>query len=44
MVQIGIGYTSIDTDWFRVFLGVMLLVAVLFNNYIRSRVALERER
>jgi hypothetical protein len=29
MVQIGIGYTSIDNNWYRVFLGVMLLVAVL---------------
>jgi simple sugar transport system permease protein len=40
MVQIGIGYTSIDNNWYRVFLGGMLLVAVLFNNYIRSRYAL----
>lgn len=42
MVQIGIGYTSIDNNWYRVFLGVMLLAAVLFNNYIRRRVALGR--
>jgi len=40
VVQIGIGYTSIDNNWYRVFLGLMLLVAVLFNNYIRRRVAL----
>ena len=33
MVQIGIGYTSIDNNWYRVFLGLMLLVAVLFNNF-----------
>ena len=39
MVQIGIGYTSIDNNWYRVFLGVMLLVAVLFNNFIRKRFA-----
>jgi simple sugar transport system permease protein len=39
MVQIGIGYTSIDNNWYRVFLGLMLLIAVLFNNYIRSRFA-----
>ena len=38
-MQIGIGYTSIDNNWYRVFLGVMLLVAVLFNNYVRKRVA-----
>lgn len=40
MVQIGIGYTSIDNNWYRVFLGLMLLIAVLFNNYIRTRFAL----
>jgi simple sugar transport system permease protein len=42
MVQIGIGYTSIDNNWYRVFLGLMLLIAVLFNNYIRSRFAASR--
>jgi simple sugar transport system permease protein len=39
VVQIGITYTSVDSDWFRVFLGLMLLMAVLFNHYVRSRVA-----
>ncbi|MCG5077011.1 ABC transporter permease [Paraburkholderia tagetis] len=39
VVQIGITYTNIDSDWFRVFLGVMLLIAVLFNHYVRRRVA-----
>jgi simple sugar transport system permease protein len=43
MVQIGIGYTSIDNNWYRVFLGVMLLAAVLFNNYIRRRFAMGRQ-
>jgi simple sugar transport system permease protein len=42
VVQIGIGYTSIDNNWYRVFLGGMLLGAVLFNTYIRTRVALGR--
>ena len=42
VVQIGIGYTSIDNNWYRVFLGVMLLAAVLFNNYIRRRFAMGR--
>jgi len=42
VVQIGIGYTSIDNNWYRVFLGGMLLVAVLFNNFIRRKVALGR--
>ena len=26
-----------DSDWFQVFLGAMLLLAVLFNNFIRKR-------
>ncbi|CDG83613.1 ABC transporter permease [Janthinobacterium agaricidamnosum] len=38
VVQIGITYTDINSDWFRVFLGVMLLIAVLFNNFVRARV------
>jgi simple sugar transport system permease protein len=37
VVQVGISFTSIDSDWYRVFLGAMLLLAVLFNHYIRSR-------
>lgn len=41
-VSIGLTYTSIDTDWFMVFLGAMLLMAVLFNNFIRARVTGER--
>jgi len=36
-VQMGIFYTGIDTDWFKVFLGVMILIAVLVNNYIRAK-------
>ena len=39
VVQIGITYTNVNSDWFRVFLGVMLLIAVLFNHYVRRRVA-----
>lgn len=42
MVVIGLGYTSFDQDWFQVFLGAMLLIAVLFNNAIRKRVTGER--
>ncbi|WP_421850498.1 ABC transporter permease [Marinomonas sp.] len=38
VVQMGIFFTGIDSDWFRVFLGAMLLIAVLFNNYIRKKV------
>jgi simple sugar transport system permease protein len=37
MVSQGIFFTGVNTDWFLVFVGVMLLVAVLFNNYIRKR-------
>lgn len=35
MVLQGIFFTGINTDWFKVFLGVMLLVAVIFNNFVR---------
>ena len=38
VVQIGITYTDANSDWFRVFLGLMLLVAVVFNNFVRRRV------
>jgi len=38
VVQMGIFFTGADSDWFRVFLGMMLLAAVLFNNFIRKRV------
>lgn len=37
VVQMGIFYTGINTDWFQVFLGAMLLVAVLFNNFVRRK-------
>jgi simple sugar transport system permease protein len=37
-VEMGIFYTGIDTDWFKVFLGLVVLIAVLFNNYIRRKV------
>jgi len=39
VVQMGIFFTNISSDWFRVFLGVMLLIAVLFNNYVRQCIA-----
>lgn len=41
-VQIGILYTGIDSDLFKVFLGLMVLMAVLFNNYVRRRATQER--
>ena len=36
--SMGIYYTDVDTDWFKVFLGAMMLIAVIFNNFIRRRV------
>jgi simple sugar transport system permease protein len=42
VVSIGLTYTTFDSDWFQVFLGGMLLTAVLFNNYIRRKVTGER--
>ena len=41
-VQIGILYTGIDSDLFKVFLGLMVLLAVLFNNYVRRRATTAR--
>jgi simple sugar transport system permease protein len=37
MAQVGIVFAGWDTDWFYAFLGVMLLAAVLVNNYTRKR-------
>ncbi len=37
VIRQGIYYTGIDVDWFRVFLGLMVLIAVMFNNFIRIR-------
>ena len=42
LVQMGIFYTGIDTDWFKVFLGIVILAAVLVNNYGRARALGER--
>jgi len=37
MARVGIVFAGWPTDWFYSFLGVMLLVAVLVNNYTRKR-------
>ena len=42
MVSQGIFFTGVNTDWFQVFLGAMLLIAVLVNNFIRQRAARSR--
>lgn len=41
-VQLGINYAGVDADRFKVFMGGMVLMAVLFNNYIRRRATLSR--
>ena len=37
MVRQGIVFTGVDADWFKVFLGGMLLIAVLVNHWVRKR-------
>ncbi len=37
MARVGIVYAGWDTDWFYSFLGVMLLVAVVVNDYTRRK-------
>lgn len=38
MVKEGIIFAQIDSDWYKFFLGTMLVVAVLVNNWFRNRV------
>ncbi|UCC51664.1 MAG: ABC transporter permease [Anaerolineaceae bacterium] len=37
MVRQGLVFAGVDADWFQVFVGLMLIIAVLVNNYIRKR-------
>jgi simple sugar transport system permease protein len=37
MARQGIVYAGWNSDWFQLFLGVMLLAAVLVNNLLRLR-------
>jgi simple sugar transport system permease protein len=37
MVQQGIVFSGVDSDWYKAFLGVMLITAVLVNTYVRGR-------
>ena len=39
MVQQGIIITGVDGDWFQVFVGTVLVVAVIFNNFVRMKAA-----
>lgn len=43
MVKQGIVFAGVDADWFNVFLGAMLIIAVLVNNFIRSSAEKARE-
>jgi len=38
MVQQGIVFAGIESDWYFAFLGAMLILAVILNNFIRQRV------
>ena len=42
-VSLGIFFTGVDSDWFKAFVGISLLIAVLFNNYIRRKVTQVRQ-
>jgi simple sugar transport system permease protein len=42
MVRQGIVFAGVDADWYQVFLGVMLLIAVLLNRYVRARAMEDR--
>jgi simple sugar transport system permease protein len=37
MVRQGIVFARVDADWFQVVLGMMLLIAVLVNRFVRER-------
>jgi simple sugar transport system permease protein len=37
MTQLGINYAGWNPDWFRTFLGVMLLLATLVNVYVKKK-------
>ena len=39
MVQQGIVITGVDGDWYQVFIGAVLLAAVIFNNFVRRKAA-----
>jgi simple sugar transport system permease protein len=43
MVKQGLVFGGVDADWFFVFMGAMLVIAVLVNNYIRSRAEAARK-
>jgi simple sugar transport system permease protein len=42
MTKNGLQFAGIGGDWYLAFLGALLLLAVIVNNYIRQRAALTR--
>lgn len=44
MAQKGIVFAGWDTDWYKFFLGAMLLIAVITNQYVRAYAAAARRR
>jgi len=43
LVPAGIVFAGINADWYKAFIGIILLLAVLLNNYVR-KLALETRR
>lgn len=43
MVQQGLVFMGVDSDWYNAFVGAMLIIAVLVNRYIRRLATQERE-
>jgi simple sugar transport system permease protein len=42
MTKNGLQFAGVSADWYAAFLGVLLLLAVIVNNYIRQRAAMTR--
>lgn len=43
MVRQGVVFAGVSADWFLVFMGAMLIIAVLINNYIRRKAEAARK-
>ena len=43
IVQQGIVFAGVDANWYKAFVGVILLLAVLLNTYVR-KLAMEKRR
>ncbi|HEX7736824.1 MAG TPA: hypothetical protein VF458_18405, partial [Ktedonobacteraceae bacterium] len=43
MVEEGIVFAGVDADWYKAVVGVILLLAVLLNSYVR-KLAMEARR